>query len=131
MRKRYVVLIVSVALAILFVTVFAFTFLYQLYQVQTQKMFRITISCNGEENVVGHGGYMWNVRVEQLSYEELKNAEVQIDVRGCAPFPGFFNNRTIDGRAQLIFGHSPQPTNITVVWDGGREMFLFNDSPIF
>jgi hypothetical protein len=119
---------VSVILAILVTAVFVFTFLYQ---VRTLEMFRVTISCYGEENVVGHSGYIWNVCVEQLSHEELKNATVWINVSGSSPFPGVFNNSTSDGRAQKLFGHSPQPINITVAWDGGIETFLFNDSPIF
>ncbi len=128
MRKRYVVLIVGVTLAILVPTIFLFTFMYQ---VRMQEMFRVTLSCYGQGNVVGHGGFVWNVCVERLSFEELKSVKVVIDVNSETPFPGFFNNRTIDGRAQLLFGQSPQPTNITVVWDGGSEMFIFNDSPIF
>ncbi len=128
MKKRYVIFIVSIVLVILVVSLFHYTFLYQ---IQTQKMFKITINVAGK-NVVGHNdGYVWDVHIEQLSYQELKNAQVIIDVNSGMPFPGILNNKTSDGRAQLNFGHSPQPTNITMIWDDGHEIFLFRDSSIF
>lgn len=127
MRKRYVIFIVSVVLVILVVSIFESIFLYQ---VQTQKMFKITISLS-TRNPIEYGDYLWHVSIEQLSYEELKNAHAVIDVNNGMPFPGIPDNRTVDGRPQLIFDQSPQPTNITMVWDGGQEIFLFRDSPIF
>jgi hypothetical protein len=126
LSKRYLVLIVGVTLAILVVTTFVFTFLYQ---VRAHEMFRVTISCKGEY-WAGHGGFIWDVCVEQLSHEELANVTVWVNMHGRSPFTGFFNDTTVYG-AQKLFGSSPQPTNITVTWEGRSEVFLFNDLPIF
>ncbi len=127
MRRRYVVLFVSIILAILIVTIFAFTFLYQ---VQTQKMFKITISFAGQNNIVHHD-YLWHVNIEQLSFEELENVQVIINVNSRRPFLSIPNNNTSDGYAQEIFDVVHQPTNITMIWTGGKETFLFRDSPVF
>ena len=149
MKKRYVALIVGVISLICVVTSFVFAFLYQ---VQAQKMFRVTISSFGESAVVSEG-YIWTVNIQQLSREELHpvhdsqweeianetgdeemdywQATVVINERSGGPFPGSASHVTSDGRAQQTFGTGPQPTNITVIWDGGREVFLFRPSPIF
>ncbi len=127
MRKRYIILIVSVILAILVMTIFVFTFLYQ---AQTQGMFKVTINFAGKNNIV-HYGYLWHVSIEQLSVEELKNVQVIIDVNSRRPFLSISNNKTSTGYAQEIFDVVHQPTNITLIWTGGKETFLFRDSPVF
>lgn len=124
-------MIVSISVAILFATVFVFMFVHQ---IRTQKTFRITVTIFGAHSMP-HADYGWRVIIEQLSYEELKKAEILIDQgtpANCAsPFYNpFLYNSTIDGRAQSEFGLSWHPSNITMVWDGGSEIFLFNPTPI-
>jgi len=146
MKKRYAALIIGAILPICVVTSFVFAFLYQ---VQAQKVFQVTISCFGER----FHTYIWTVNIQQLSHEELHpehdsqweeianetgdeemdywQATVIINERSGGPFPGSASHVTSDGRAQQTFGTGPQPTNITIIWDGGREVFLFRPSPIF
>ncbi len=121
-KRRYsTVAPIVIILIALGTVVFASAFLHQ---VQTGHTFRVTVSWRNSIS----GEYMWNVHIEQLSFEELKDASVQID-RGASPFPSHFNPTTADGHAQTNFGRYPQPTNITIVWSGGSEMFLFNRYP--
>jgi hypothetical protein len=44
-------------------------------------------------------------------------------------FPSFVEPKTIDGRAQNEFYLSWQPHEITMVWDDGKETFVFNSYP--
>lgn len=131
MKKRYVALFASICLAILFATTFVFMFAHQ---VRMQKTFRVTVTKFGA--LPGpHTDNPWRVLIEQLSYEELKNAEILIDQgtpnNFASPFYNpFLHNSTIDGRAQKEFYVSWHPSNITMVWDGGSEIFLFNPTPI-
>lgn len=129
MKKRYVAFAV-LGSVVLFATAFVFLFVHQ---VRVQKTFLITVSKFGAMQIpnVEHS---WFVHIEQLSYEEFENVWVLIDQgtihNSAMPFAWPFNNETIDGRAQKEFGLSPHPLNITIVWDGGSEIFLFNSTPI-
>jgi hypothetical protein len=121
-KRRYSIVAPIVLILIALGTVmFASAYLHQ---VQTGQTFRVTVSWFDSFS----GEYMWGVHIEQLSFEELKDARVIID-RGESPFPSHFNPTTADGHAQQNFGHYPQPTNITIVWSGGSETFLFNHYP--
>lgn len=152
MKKRYIALIAGAISLACVVTLVVFAFLYQ---VKSQKTFQVTISCFGQPGI--HGGYIWTVNIQQLSQEELHpvhdaqwqeianetgdqkmdcwQATIIINERSSCPFPGdpveAASHITSDGRVQTTFGTGPQPTNITIVWDGGREVFLFRPSPIF
>ena len=129
MKRRYVAFAV-LGSVVLFATAFVFLFVHQ---VRVQKTFLITVSKFGAPSIpnVEHS---WFVHIEQLSYEELENVQVLIDQgtihNSAMPFAWSFNNETFDGRAQKEFGISPHPLNITIVWDGGFEIFLFNSTPI-
>jgi hypothetical protein len=62
--------------------------------------------------------------------KELKDVEIQTDKVSAQPFYNtFLHNQTFDGRAQREWYQYPQPINVTVVWDGGSEVFLFNQYP--
>ena len=99
------------------------------HQVQTQQKFRVTVSKFGALGM----DMDWRVYIEQLTYEELKNVSLQIDpgtpTNGGSGFPSGVNPRTFDGRAQTEFYTSWQPSTIIMVWDGGRESFVFNHYP--
>ena len=129
MKRRYVAFAVFGS-AVLFATTFVVLFVHQ---VRVQKTFLITVSKFGAMPIpnVEHS---WFVHIEQLSYEEFANVLVLIDQgtvhNSAMPFAWSFNNETFDGRAQKEFGISPHPLNITIVWDGGFEIFLFNSTPI-
>ncbi len=108
---------------------FVFTYVNQ---VQTKQTFRVTVNMGGPVLFV----YVsWRVVVEQLSYEKLNNAEILIDQgtpnNGAMPFyDNALHNSTADGRYQKEWDQGPnQPSNITIVWDGGSETFLFNHYP--
>ena len=109
---------------------FVFTFLHQ---VQTKQNFRVTVSKFGAiPSMYSHSS--WRVVVEQLSYEKMKNVEILIDqgtlYNSGQPFYNtFLHNSTIDGRAQREWSQDHQPSNVTIVWDGGSETFLFNRYP--
>ena len=123
-------LIGVVCFVILFGALFVFTYLHQ---VQEQQKYRVTVSKFGAIPLP-HSDDSWRVLVEQLSNEELKNPEILIDQgtpynSGHPFYNPFLNNKTIDGRSQNEFSRSHQPINITVVWDGGSETFLFNHYP--
>ncbi len=125
LEKRRIAVIFLFAIS---VAAAAFVFTY-VHQVQSQSTFRVTVS----RLTMDPAGFDWRVHIEQLSYEELENGQVLID-EGTphnlgGPFPSSANPKTIDGRVQSEFYVSWQPLNITIVWDGGREMFLFNKYP--
>ena len=123
-------LIGLVCFVILVGVVFVFAFVHQ---VQTKQSFRVTVSKFGAFPIPLFDT-SWRVVVEQLSYEKLKNVEILID-QGTVYnsrklfYNHFMHNSTIDGRAQREWGTSHQPSNITIVWDGGSETFLFNHYP--
>jgi hypothetical protein len=123
MFKRTYSIVAPVVMILIALGAVVFASAY-LHQVQTGHTFRATISWDYSFS----GEYMWGVHIEQLSFEELKDAQVLID-RGASPFPSHFNPTTSDGHAQTEFGCYPQPTNITIVWSGGSETFLFNHYP--
>jgi hypothetical protein len=126
-NKKYVALF-CIGLIVIFAAVFASTFLNQENQVQQQKMFRITVS-KDDPLPMDDAEWSWFVHIELLSYDELKNAKILIDqgtpTNGESPFYTPVNNKTWDGRAQHEFWISWHPTNITMAWDGGSEIFLF------
>ena len=104
-----------------------------MHQVQTKETFGVTVTVFGAFSPPDCD-YGWRVIVEQLSYEELKNVKILIDQGTPSnlqmPFYWPHDNRTIDGRAQKVFGLSWHPSNITMVWEGGSEIFLINPTPI-
>jgi hypothetical protein len=111
---------------ILLGTLFVFLFVHQ---VQAQQKFRVTVTMLGTIPLT-HAKDSWRIVVEQLSYGELKSVEIQTDDAGGQPFYNdFLHNSTLDGRPQREWYQSPQPLNITIVWDGGSETFLFNRYP--
>jgi hypothetical protein len=111
---------------IIFGLLFVFMFMHQ---VQTKRNFRVTVSRFGAFSP----DYPWRIHVEQLSYKELEKVEVHIDegtIMNCVcGFPSFVEPKTIDGRAQNEFYLSWQPHEITMVWDDGKETFVFNSYP--
>ncbi len=124
------VLVGSFCAVILVGALFVFLFVHQ---VQAQQKFRVTLTKFGALPIP-HGDDSWRIIVEQLSYEELKNVDIRIDEgtrnNTGMPFYGpWLYNKTFDGRAQKEWGQSPQPINITIVWDGGAESFVFNRYP--
>jgi hypothetical protein len=129
MKRRYVAFAV-LGSVVLFATAFVFLFIHQ---VRIQKTFLITVSKFGA-TPIPNVEHSWFIHIEQLSHKEVENVWVLIDQgtihNSAMPFTWPFNNETFDGRAQKEFGHSPHPSNITVVWDGGSEIFLFNPTPI-
>lgn len=118
-------------IAIIFIVVFlgaaaVFVFTY-LHQVQTQQTFRVTVS-NFFMPIMDTD---WRVRVEQLSDEELGLVHVEID-QGTSHNGGWsFTSRDprINERVGTEHFLSWQPSNITIVWTGGKETFLFNHYP--
>lgn len=130
MNKKFVASFIIISTVILFLAIFVFMFLHQ---VQTQNTFRITVTKFGAITIP-HADNSWRIHIEQLTYEKLENAEILIDqgtpYNSASPFPGSWNNRTVDGRAQKEFHISWHPSNITMVWDGGGEVFHFSSSPI-
>jgi hypothetical protein len=122
-RRKYAIGAPVVIGLVAFVGVmFMFTYLHQ---AQTQQTFRVTVSWF---DTYFTGEYSWKVHIRQLSYQELENARVLIG-NGESPFPSLFNPKSADGNAQQEFGCYPQPQNITIVWDGGRETFVLNHYP--
>jgi hypothetical protein len=110
-----------------------FVFLF-VHQVQAQQKFRVTLTKFGAFPMPHGGDDSWRVIVEQLTYEELKNVEIRTGegshLGSGQPFYGeFLHNETFDGRAQKEWSQYPQPINITIVWDGGAESFVFNRYP--
>ena len=110
-----------------------FTFMHQ---VQEGQKFRVTVSKFGAfPPEIMHSDVSWRILVEQLYYEELKNVYVQVDketpTNGGTGHPSGIRLGThaIDGRAQTEFSTGRQPSNITIVWDGGGETFFFNHYP--
>ncbi len=120
-----------ICFAILIGALFVFTFVHQ---VQAQQMFRVSVTKFGAMPLV-HADVSWRVIVEQLSYERLNNVEILTDQgtpynSGSPFYNDFLYNSTGDGRAQREWCQGPhQPSNITIVWDGGSETFLFNQYP--
>ena len=100
-------------------------------QVQTQQKFRVTVRWFAGPSSICYSP--WQVHVEQLSHEELENGWVQVSdfprqIRN-GWYPPDFYPKTWDGRAQMEYGTFFQPKNVTIVWDGGSEIFLFNELP--
>jgi len=124
----------SVGLVCFVILVGAMFLLAYVYQVQTQQTFQVTVTKFGALPLP-HSDESWRVVVEQLSYEELSNVEILTDQgtpynSGQPFYNNFLHNSTIDGRAQREWSQGPhQPSNITIVWDGGSETFLFNHYP--
>ena len=113
---------VLIGLVALASVVFMFSYLHQ---VQTKQTFQVSVSWF-DTRVPGE--YGWAVHIEQRTLQELKNASVQSD-GGGTPFPSMSNPKTADGHAQQEFSCYPQPRNVTIVWDGGSETFIFNHYP--